>query len=275
MESIITRRRWNAPRDHAVDFAVYSHGWAERMPPGRIEQLHGIDDWLWVCFHDPVRMVRPAGEVAVPKFGIGVWRPSEVRNYGREEGEWTHSWLQLTGTRVEGILESVGMSPGRGWEGADVAEVERMWRAVHAEASRPRPDAWILGNEFENGLRRLERRRREDPAPAEARLDAVRAWLEVETGRRIGLEEMARRAGMSRSHFCARFRERFGDPPGEYHLHRRMETARFLLTHRGLRVEEAGGAVGMPDAASFSRSFKRVVGLPPRDVRRVGVEFWK
>ena len=51
---------------------------------------------------------------------------------------------------------------------------------------------------------------------------------------------------------------------GEFHLHRRMETARFLMIQRGQRVEEAGSAVGYPDPASFSRMFRRVVGKSPR-----------
>jgi AraC-like DNA-binding protein len=270
MDPLITRRRWDEARDHRVAFALYSHGWAEKMPPGRIEQRQGIDDWLWVCFHDPVRVRRERREQEVPGLGIGVWRPSEYRNYGNDGAEWTHSWVQMTGTRVESLLASVGMVPGRVWKGADLGEVERMWRLLHVEALRAQPDERILGNEFENGLRRLERRRREDPAPAEARLDVLRAWLEVETDRRIGLEEMARRAGMSRSHFCACFQERFGVPPAEYHLQRRVEVARYLLTQRGLRVAEAGAAVGCPDPATFSRMFKRVVGVPPRSAKGRG-----
>lgn len=267
METILARRRWDEPRDGQVEFAVYSHGQAERMPAGQVVQRSALDDWLWVCFHDAVQAEIGEQELEVPAFGIVVWRPSELRKYGRTDREWTHTWLQLSGTRVEGILQSVGMLQERSWKDADPAGVERLWRELHDEAVRQTPDTRILGNVFETGLLRLRRYRREAPVAVETRLDELRAWLDVRTERRVGLEEMARRAGMSRSHFSALFQERFGTSPGDYHLQRRMEAARFLLMHRGLRVDEAGAAVGYPDPASFSRMFRRVVGCSPRKDR--------
>lgn len=75
-------------------------------------------------------------------------------------------------------------------------------------------------------------------------------------------EELAERAGMSRSHFMARFRASVGASPMAYLAHWRLALARRELA-RGEPVKRAAARAGFASAEAFSRAFHRAHGAPP------------
>lgn len=80
---------------------------------------------------------------------------------------------------------------------------------------------------------------------------------------------LSRVAGLSRSSFAARFAELVGENPVEYLTAVRMRHAAGLLRRDpDASIAEAGHRVGYASEAAFSRAFKRLMGEPPRDLRR-------
>jgi AraC family transcriptional regulator len=90
----------------------------------------------------------------------------------------------------------------------------------------------------------------------------------AELDRDLRLADLAREAGVSRSHFSRAFREATGRPPYRWLTERRMERARHLLGSTSLTVAEVGAEVGYPNASHFSETFRRHVGTAPRTYRR-------
>jgi AraC-like DNA-binding protein len=86
------------------------------------------------------------------------------------------------------------------------------------------------------------------------------------------LDELARRAGSSRTTLAARFRELMGDTPLAYLRNLRMQRAMRLLAQSDAGLDRVATAVGYTDAFSFSKVFKKVVGQAPRDFRRRDAE---
>ena len=76
------------------------------------------------------------------------------------------------------------------------------------------------------------------------------------------LEDLAREVGLSRSALAERFTQLVGQPPMQYLAQWRMQVAAGMLSS-GSKVIEAALEVGYDSEASFSRAFKRLVGLPP------------
>jgi AraC-like DNA-binding protein len=81
------------------------------------------------------------------------------------------------------------------------------------------------------------------------------------------VEELARRAGLSRSVFAERFTAMVGEPPMQYLALWRMQLASRLLVD-GAQVAAAADAVGYASEAAFSRAFKKLVGESPAAWRR-------
>jgi AraC-like DNA-binding protein len=86
------------------------------------------------------------------------------------------------------------------------------------------------------------------------------------------LEELAGRAGLSRTVLAERFRDTMGDTPLSYLRTVRMQKATRLLAETERTLEQVAQQVGYQDAFSFSKVFKRSLGMAPREFRRRDAE---
>jgi AraC-like DNA-binding protein len=84
---------------------------------------------------------------------------------------------------------------------------------------------------------------------------------------RLGVEDMARAAGLSRAHFSRQFRAAFGESPHAYLLTRRMERAAMLLRTTDRTVADICFSVGLQSVGSFTTSFTRTFGASPTAYR--------
>jgi AraC-like DNA-binding protein len=83
----------------------------------------------------------------------------------------------------------------------------------------------------------------------------------------LGVDDLARAAGLSRAHFSREFRRAFGEPPHAYLLTRRLERAAALLRTTDNSVAEICFSVGLQSVGSFTTSFTRTYGLSPTAYR--------
>jgi AraC-like DNA-binding protein len=83
----------------------------------------------------------------------------------------------------------------------------------------------------------------------------------------LGVDDLARAAGLSRAHFSREFRRTFGESPHAYLLTRRLERAAALLRTTDNSVAEICLAVGLQGIGSFTTSFKRAFGKTPTEYR--------
>jgi len=113
--------------------------------------------------------------------------------------------------------------------------------------------------------------------------DADIGWLAALADRRIGaalhllhkdvaanwtVETLAAAAGMSRSAFALRFKDKVGQSPLEYLTRWRMFRAAQLLRHGERALVEIAGSVGYESEAAFNKAFKRTTGSAPGAYRR-------
>src|SRR5690349_22998979 len=79
----------------------------------------------------------------------------------------------------------------------------------------------------------------------------------------LGVDDLARAAGLSRAHFSREFRRAFGVSPHAYLLTRRLERAAALLRMTDRSVADICFSVGLQSVGSFTTSFKRSYGQSP------------
>jgi AraC-like DNA-binding protein len=82
------------------------------------------------------------------------------------------------------------------------------------------------------------------------------------------IERLARKVGMSRSSFAARFTAQVGRAPLEVITEQRMQLASSLLQQTDLKLSEISAKVGYHSEASFTRRFKRFFRLSPGEMRK-------
>jgi AraC-like DNA-binding protein len=83
----------------------------------------------------------------------------------------------------------------------------------------------------------------------------------------LGVDDLARAAGLSRAHFSREFRRAFGESPHAYLLTRRLERAAALLRTTDRSVADICLSVGLQGIGSFTTSFTRMYGKSPTAYR--------
>lgn len=83
------------------------------------------------------------------------------------------------------------------------------------------------------------------------------------------VQELAEAAALSRSAFSARFTQLVGEPPLTYLTRWRMLRATHLLK-REVSIDTIAEMLGYESEAAFRKAFKREVGIPPAQYRKMG-----
>lgn len=120
-------------------------------------------------------------------------------------------------------------------------------------------------------LQKYGRRRPEEVALSakftSAHSSRVLAYIRSHLDQTIGLDDLAREAGMSPSHFSRVFKETLGSTPMQYVMAYRIEQAMKMMGDAARPLGEVALACGFADQAHFSRSFKQITGQTPRAFR--------
>lgn len=83
----------------------------------------------------------------------------------------------------------------------------------------------------------------------------------------ITIEDIAAVCGINRSYFGKIFRSAIGRSPQEFLMNYRMVKATELLKLTSLSIADIGSAVGYGNQLHFSRAFKTIYGISPREWR--------
>ena len=100
------------------------------------------------------------------------------------------------------------------------------------------------------------------------RMLRVRDAIDRDSSLPLDVPALARIAHVSEAHFIRTFKETFGETPHRYLQRRRIERAMNLLRTGRLSVSEICLQVGFASFATFSRTFREIVGVPPIAYRR-------
>lgn len=96
-----------------------------------------------------------------------------------------------------------------------------------------------------------------------SRLSNIVDEIQNELDREISIDDLARRANMSKANFHKKFKEIFNDSPIQYIKKIRLNKARLAIQLEKMKVADAAAKVGYESPAQFSREFKSHFGFPP------------
>ncbi|WP_319792615.1 AraC family transcriptional regulator [Acetobacter senegalensis] len=104
-------------------------------------------------------------------------------------------------------------------------------------------------------------------AARQPQIGQVLAAIHEDPGGDWSVGKLAAIAGMSRSAFATAFASILGDTPARYLTDVRMQQAKQWIMRDNARIAEVAERLRYDSEASFSRAFKRVIGMPPSSYR--------
>lgn len=98
-------------------------------------------------------------------------------------------------------------------------------------------------------------------------LQRVFDYVEAHLDRDLNLSEMANVLNLSQYHFCRLFKQSTGVAPHQYVTRCRIDRAKQLLLTTPMTIAEIALAVGLNNHSSFTRLFRQLVGVTPKQFR--------
>jgi len=104
-------------------------------------------------------------------------------------------------------------------------------------------------------------------AISDPRIGATIQAIHADPARSWSVENLAKIAGVSRSTFALRFKQKSGVAPLEYVLRWRMQLATRLLKTNRTTISSIAQKLGYDSDSAFSHAFKRIMTCSPREYR--------
>lgn len=266
------------PSENFVDLSLYQYG-MEQCPPaysfGPATRNHYLFHYV---LSGTGRLIANDSRGISHEYQIRTGEgfmifPRQINTYIADPKlPWEYIWLEFDGMRAREVIETAGLSPDHPVYHAlykDLREnmkEEMLYIAEHHNA----PPFHLIGHLylFIDYLSRSS----SSQIAANGRIrdfyikEALN-YIEQNFQNDISVESIASFCGLNRTYFGRIFKETVGKSPQQFLLSYRMSKAAELLKLTGLSISDIGNAVGYPNQLHFSRAFKNVYGLSPREWR--------
>lgn len=267
------------PSENFVDLKLYQFGWERCMPAhafgpaARTNFLfHYIISGTGTLMADDAAGLTHTYQI---KSGQGFMIfPGQINTYiADQELPWEYVWLEFNGLRVKEAVSIAGLSPDRpvyhaaSHELREIMMSEMLYIAQHGDMS----PLHLIGHLYlfmdaltrsSSSIRLVKSGRLRDFYIQEAI-----AFIDQNFQNDISVEEIADNCGLNRSYFSKIFKEALGRTPQAFLLNYRMTKAAELLKLTQLSVSDVSKAVGYENPLHFSRAYKNVYGVSPREWR--------
>lgn len=258
-----------------VDLNIYQFGW-ERTQPLHSYGPHARNHYL---FHYVIsgkgtlfanEKVYPIGE------GHGfLIAPGQITTYRADAVDpWEYTWIEFDGLRVHETLQLAAISGAEpvytpaSREAGRLLQEQLLYIVDHGNASPTR----LIGHGFIFLDQLVEssanRRTHGEKRLRDFYMKEALSFIEQNYQRDISIEDIASFCGLNRSYFGKIFRSTMGEPPQAFLLHYRMARAAQLLKESKLPIREISTMVSYANQLHFSRAFKGVYGMSPREYRQ-------
>ena len=198
--------------------------------------------------------------------------PSQVASYQADETDpWQYTWVGFNGTDARRLVKLTGLSKDAPvWQCEDPDETYALLRSIaDASDNTSAADAEMVGRLYlflAHLIKRRPQHQTDDTHQAYV-ANALR-YIQYNYANNIGVADIARYVGISRSQLYRAFLQQFGISPHAYLQTYRINEACSLLRDPNYSVAEVAGSVGFNDPLYFSRVFKSIKGVTPSDYQK-------
>lgn len=267
------------PSENFIDLGLYQFGW-EQCDPSHSFGPAARNHYLFhLCLSGTGTLIadNTQGESITYQIKSGqgfMMFPHQICTYiADHEIPWEYAWLEFDGLRAKETIELAGISQNQPIYRAhnkDIAETmksEMLYIVNHKDAS----PFHLIGHLYlfiDSFLRSsTSAQTGMGNSLRDFYIKEAFSFIEQNFQNDISVEDIAASCGLNRSYFGKIFHENMGKTPQEFLISYRMTKATELLKLTGLSIADIGNAVGYPNQLHFSRAFKNVYGISPRQWR--------
>ncbi len=267
------------PHENFVDLGLYQFGWEQCEPShsfGPAARNHYLFHYC-ISGTGLLYATDTKGDTNTYQIRSGegfMIFPGQICTYiADHEIPWEYTWIEFDGLRAKETVELSGLNrnhPVYRTRHKDIAAMmrdEMLYIVNHKEES----PFHLIGHLylFIDGLMRSASSTQVNKGNSlrDFYIKEALSFIEQNFQNDISVEDLAACCGLNRSYFGKIFRENTGKSPQEFLISYRMTKAAELLKLTGLSVADIGNAVGYPNQLHFSRAFKKVYEISPRQWR--------
>ncbi len=267
------------PSENFVDLGLYQFGWEQCDPShsfGPAARNHYLFHYVISGTGTLIADNSKGQSITYPvKSGQGFMLfPHQICTYiADNEIPWEYTWIEFDGLRVKETMELAGLNPDQPLYRArykDIAETmkdEMLYIVNHKDQS----PFHLIGHLylFIDSLVRSSTSTQISKGNSlrDFYIKEAFSYIEQNFQNDISVEDIAACCGLNRSYFGKIFHENTGKSPQEFLISYRMTKAAELLKLTQLSIADIGNAVGYPNQLHFSRAFKNIYGVSPRQWR--------
>ena len=267
------------PSENFIDLGLYQFGW-EQCDPSHSFGPAARNHYLFhLCLSGTGTLIaeNAQGESIAYQIKSGqgfMIFPHQVCTYiADHEIPWEYTWLEFDGLRAKEAIELTGLNRNQPIYKArykDIAEnmKEEMVYIVNHGNESP---FHLIGHLFlfiDYFMRSASSAQlNKGNSLRDFYIKEAISYIEQNFQNDITVETIAASCGLNRSYFGKIFMKIMGKSPQEFLISYRMSKAAELLRLTGLSIADIGNAVGYPNQLHFSRAFKNVYGISPRQWR--------
>jgi AraC family transcriptional regulator, arabinose operon regulatory protein len=262
-----------SPAHQDVFYTVPRAGHLVAGPEHHIQRGHFPGHELILCLNGR-GWVRIAGRTHPVKRGDFVWinchRPHE---HGAVKSDpWEVYWVRVEGPKLERMCSILSVSANPVFNSFNASAAVPMFRELFRLIRGNAPEAPALIHAAVARLISLAFCARQNPADTAPvippSLDKPVERMRLFYFERHTVAGLAELAGMSPTHFARLFKAGFGTSPIDWLRRERINQAKRRLAETDAAIKEIAEQVGYRDRYFFSKDFKKLTEMTPREFRR-------
>lgn len=267
------------PNENFVDLDLYQFGWEQCTPAhsfgpaARNHYLfHYVISGTGTLMADDSKGVTQTYQI---KSGQGFMLfPGQISTYVADKNlPWEYAWLEFDGLKVREMIEIAGITKDSPIYHANSKDLRQnmMEEMLYIVKNADKSPLHLIGHLYlflDYMTRSAETMRlKQGGRLRDFYIKEALSFIEQNFQNDISVEDIAAFCGLNRSYFGKIFHDTIGKSPQEFLMSYRMQKATELLKLTQLSIGDIGNVVGYPNQLHFSRAFKNVYGVSPREWR--------
>lgn len=267
------------PNENFVDLDLYQFGWEQCTPAHSFGPatrnhylFHYVISGTGTLMADDSKGVTQTYQI---KSGQGFMLfPGQISTYVADKNlPWEYAWLEFDGLKVREMIEIAGITKDSPIYHANSKDLRQnmMEEMLYIVKNADKSPLHLIGHLYlflDYMTRSAETMRlKQGGRLRDFYIKEALSFIEQNFQNDISVEDIAAFCGLNRSYFGKIFHDTIGKSPQEFLMSYRMQKATELLKLTQLSIGDIGNAVGYPNQLHFSRAFKNVYGVSPREWR--------